>query len=162
MGNCSLETIGTFVSLIRSKHSAVYALATGTQQPIRTLKWSFHGGQEIHNFLLLSVVISVKSWKIWQKRTPFPKLDLIKMGTTEKKLTMRAMFGLLLFISYPFCSHTGILKVSLSFLPLCTVFWGSNTYLTDSYFLSRPLERWLHSGWYRTVLSLSWREKEVL
>ena len=28
MGNCSLETIGTFVSLIRLKRSAVYALAT--------------------------------------------------------------------------------------------------------------------------------------
>ena len=63
------------------------------------------------------------------------------MGTIEKKLTMRAMFGLLLFISYPFCGHTGILKVSLSFLPLCTVFWGTNTYLTDSYFSSRPLKK---------------------
>ena len=41
MGNCSLETIGTFVSLIRLKHSAVYALATGTQQPIRTLEMIF-------------------------------------------------------------------------------------------------------------------------
>ena len=66
-----------------------------------------------------------------------------------------------LFISYPFCGHTGILKVSFSFLPLCTVFWGTNTYLTDSYFSSRPLKRWLHSGWYRTVLSLSWGEKET-
>ena len=41
MGNCSLEIIGTFVSLIRSKHSAVYALATSTQQPIRTLEMIF-------------------------------------------------------------------------------------------------------------------------
>ena len=41
MGNCSLEKIGTFVSLIRSKHNAVYALATGTQQPIRTLELIF-------------------------------------------------------------------------------------------------------------------------
>ena len=31
MGNSNLEKIGTFVSLIRSKHSAVYALATDTQ-----------------------------------------------------------------------------------------------------------------------------------
>ena len=82
------------------------------------------------------------------------------MGTIEKKLTMRAVFGLLLFMSYPFCCHTGILKVSLSFLPLCIVFWGTNTYLTDSYFSSRPLKRWLHPGWYRTVLSLSWGEKK--
>ena len=96
---------------------------------------------------------------LWN-RGKFPKLDLKKMGTIEKKLTMRAVFGLLLFISYPFCGHTGILKVSLSFLPLCTVFWGTNTYLTDSYFSSRPLKRWLHPGWYRTVLSLSWGEKK--
>ena len=41
MGNCSLETIGLFVFLIRSKHSAVYALATGTQQPIRTREINF-------------------------------------------------------------------------------------------------------------------------
>ena len=41
MGNCSLKTISTFVSLIRSKHSAVYALATGTQQPFRTLEMIF-------------------------------------------------------------------------------------------------------------------------
>ena len=37
------------------------------------------------------------------------------MGTIVKKLTMRAMFGWLLFISYPFCGHAGILKVSLFF-----------------------------------------------
>ena len=41
MGNCSLETIRTFVSLIRSKHSAVNALATDTQQTIRTLEMIF-------------------------------------------------------------------------------------------------------------------------
>ena len=41
MGNCGLETIGMFVSFIRSKHSAVYALATDTQQPIRTLEMIF-------------------------------------------------------------------------------------------------------------------------
>ena len=83
------------------------------------------------------------------------------MGTFEKKLTMWAMFGWLLFISYPFCGHAGILKVRLSILPLCTVFWGTKTYLTDSYFSSLPLKRWLHSGWYRTVLSFSWGEKET-
>ena len=81
------------------------------------------------------------------------------MGNVEKKLTMRAMFGWLLFISYPFCGHAGILKVSLSFLPLCTVFWATKTYLTDSYFSSRPLKKWLHSGWYRTVLTLFIRRK---
>ena len=122
MRNCSLETIVTFVSLIRSKHSAVYALATSTQQPIRTLEMIFSRGQEIQNFLLLSIVISVKSWKIWQKTYPIPQVRFEKMGTIDKKLTMRAMFGLLLFISNPFCGHTEILKVSLSFLPLCTVF----------------------------------------
>ena len=41
MSNWNLEKISTFVSLIRSKHSAVYALATGTQQPIRTLEMIF-------------------------------------------------------------------------------------------------------------------------
>ena len=81
------------------------------------------------------------------------------MGNMEKKLTMRAMFGWLLFISYPFCGHAGILKVSLSFLPFCTVFWAAETYLTDSYFSSRPLKKWLHSGWYRTVLRLFMRRK---
>ena len=81
------------------------------------------------------------------------------MGNVEKKLTMRAMFGWLLFISYPFCGHAGILKVSLSFLPVCTVFWATKTYLTDSYFSSRPLKKWLHSGWYRTVLRLFMRRK---
>ena len=64
MGNCSLETIGTFVSLIRSKYSAVYALATGTQQPIRTLEMILSRRASNNHFLLLSVVISVKSWKI--------------------------------------------------------------------------------------------------
>ena len=38
------------------------------------------------------------------------------MGNIEKKLTM---FFWLLFISYPFCGHARILKVSLSSLPLC-------------------------------------------
>ena len=41
MGNCNLEKIGTFVSLVRSKHSAVYALQIGTQQPISTLEMVF-------------------------------------------------------------------------------------------------------------------------
>ena len=81
------------------------------------------------------------------------------MGTIEKKLTMRAMFGWLLFISYPFCGHAGILKVSLSSLPLCTVFWGTKTYLADCYFSSRPLKKRLYSGWYRTVLRLFMRRK---
>ena len=81
------------------------------------------------------------------------------MGNIEKKLTMRAMFGWLLFISYPFCDHAGMLKVSLSSLPLCTVFWGTKTYLADCYFSSRPLKKRLYSGWYRTVLRLFMRRK---
>ena len=62
------------------------------------------------------------------------------MGNMEKKLTMRAMFGWLLFISYPFCGHAGILKVSLSSLPLCSVFLTTKSYLTDSYFSIQPLK----------------------
>ena len=80
MGNCSLETIGTFVSLIRSQRSAVYALATGTQQPIRTLEMIFSRRARNNHFLLLSVVICVKSWKIWQKTYSIPQVRFDKNG----------------------------------------------------------------------------------
>ena len=78
--------------------------------------------------------------KFDSKRTPFPKSDLIKNGHYWEETYDASYVQSVTIFLYSLCGHTGILKASLSSLPLCTVFWSTKKYLADSYFSSRPLE----------------------